>query len=227
NEAELVPWGGAGEIDRAFHPVAIGKSPVGRVAATMRPHIANGTVAGDPSLTQTEWAAFKGLTVFAGYPLLVSGRLLGVIALYGKQPLGEATLLALPALVDQIALGMDRKQLEDQFRQAQKMEAIGHLAGGVAHDFNNLVTVINGFADLLGSHIGGNPEARPLVEEIAKAGNRAAALTRQLLAFSRKQVLQPKVLDLNALIRDLSKMLPRLLGEDIELRLALGAIPSI
>ena len=223
----LVQVGGAGEVDPTQACIAIGETPVGRVAATLRPHVANGTIADDPSFTQTEWVAFKGLTVFAGYPLLVSGRLLGAIALYGKQPLGDATLLALAALVDQIALGMDRKQLDDQFRQAQKMEAIGHLAGGIAHDFNNLVTVINGFADLLGDHIGGNPEARPLVEEIAKAGNRAAALTRQLLAFSRKQVLQPKVLDLNALIRDLSKMLPRLLGEDVELQLALGAIPPI
>jgi two-component system, cell cycle sensor histidine kinase and response regulator CckA len=114
-----------------------------------------------------------------------------------------------------------RKLLEDQFRQAQKMEAVGRLAGGIAHDFNNLLTVITGFSELLENLVEADDQARPLVEEIGKAGKRAAALTRQLLAFSRKQVLQPKIIDLNALVRDLAKMLPRLLGEDIELNLSL------
>ncbi len=110
-----------------------------------------------------------------------------------------------------------RKQLEEQFRQAQKMEAVGRLAGGVAHDFNNMLTVINGYSELLLSEPDLPAAHKSRVEEIKKAGDRAAALTRQLLAFTRQQVLQPEVLDLSAVISDLGKLLVRLIGEDIEL----------
>jgi len=111
----------------------------------------------------------------------------------------------------------ERRNMEMQLRQAQKMESIGRLAGGVAHDFNNLLTVINGYGDLvLKSVPAGDPVYRQ-VGEIRKAGGRAAELTMQLLAFSRKQVLQPKVLSLNDIVRDADQMLRRVIGEDIEL----------
>jgi len=111
----------------------------------------------------------------------------------------------------------DRRELEEQFRQTQKMEAIGRLAGGVAHDFNNLLTVINGYSELILRNMkGDDPIYRQLVE-IDKAGQRAASLTRQLLAFSRKQVLQPVVLDIKNIMTNLDKMLHRLLSENIEL----------
>jgi len=109
----------------------------------------------------------------------------------------------------------ERKLLEDQLRQAMKMEAVGRLAGGVAHDFNNSLAVITGYADLLQLHLAPDDPLRKHAEEIGKAGRRAAALTRQLLGFSRKQVISPVVLDLNAVIEELEKMLHRLIGEDI------------
>jgi len=111
----------------------------------------------------------------------------------------------------------ERRRLEEQLRQAQKMEAVGRLAGGVAHDFNNLLTIIIGYSDLLLEKLSACDGMRPPVEEIKKAADRAASLTRQLLAFSRKQMLQPHILDLNSLLTNLDEMLRRMIGEDIEL----------
>ncbi len=112
-----------------------------------------------------------------------------------------------------------RRALEEQLRQSQKMEAIGRLAGGVAHDFNNILTIIAGYSELLlHRHLDDEhtPQRRD-VEQIEKAAYRASSLTRQLLAFSRQQVLEPQVLELKEIIKDMGKMLPRLIGEDIEL----------
>src|SRR6267378_3899000 len=116
----------------------------------------------------------------------------------------------------------DLKLLEGQFRQSQKLEAVGSLAGGVAHDFNNLLTVIGGYSQMVMDQIGSSDPQYGRVEEILKASERAAALTRQLLAFSRQQVLEPKILDLNAIVSDTERMLRRLLPANIELVTALS-----
>jgi signal transduction histidine kinase/CheY-like chemotaxis protein len=115
-----------------------------------------------------------------------------------------------------------REQLEGQLRQAQKMEALGRMAGGVAHDFNNLLTVIRGHSDLLLDRLQAEDPLYRSCQQIRKTSDRAASLTRQMLAFSRMQVLQPKVLDLNELIVDMGKLLRRLVREDIEFSLRLG-----
>jgi len=112
----------------------------------------------------------------------------------------------------------DRKRLEEQFRQSQKMEAVGRLAGGIAHDFNNLLMVIQGYADLMADRLPQGDSLRRSAEQIQTAARRATSLTQQLLAFSRKQMLAPKVLNIYSVAGDMEKILRRLIGEDIELR---------
>jgi len=124
----------------------------------------------------------------------------------------------------------DQKGLEKQLRQSQKMEAIGQLSGGIAHDFNNLLSVIIGYSDVMEERLPANDPLQKMCVQIKKAGQSAASLTRQLLAFSRQQVLEPKILDLNAIVRNVEKMLRRLIGEEIDfstaLELALASIKA-
>jgi len=146
----------------------------------------------------------------------------------------DRTPLACLVSVDTVAVGgrpralvslidmTERKQAETRLRHSQKLEAVGQLAGGIAHDFNNLLTVINGYCDRMGASIERSNPLRQELDLIQRAGQRAAALTRQLLAFSRRQVLQMEVLDLNAVVRDMEMMLGRLLGEHVVIETRLG-----
>jgi two-component system cell cycle sensor histidine kinase/response regulator CckA len=122
----------------------------------------------------------------------------------------------------------ERRALEQQLQQSQKMEAVGRLAGGIAHDFNNLLMVISGYSEFLLDRLGPDPALRGPAQEIAGASQRASSLTRQLLAFSRKQMLAPKILDLNGVVTENLKMLTRVIGEDIDLLMvpasSLGAV---
>ena len=121
----------------------------------------------------------------------------------------------------------ERKELEEQYRQSQKIQAVGQLAGGIAHDFNNLLVVIGGYADLVAEELGPSHRSRRDVDEIRTATRSAATLTRQLLAFSRRQILQPQVLDLNHVLRRMQHMLGRVIGENITLVMNLTALGRV
>src|SRR5260370_21805587 len=115
----------------------------------------------------------------------------------------------------------EQKQLQTRLAQTERMEAVGQLASGVAHDFNNVLTIIKGYSSMLMERNPQGPDARAAME-IQQAADRAASLTHQLLAFGRRQTLQPRVLDLNAIVRGLEKMLRRVLSENVDLRIAAG-----
>lgn len=148
----------------------------------------------------------------------------GIDVSFWTAPLRDADG-AVIGIVEVVADNTDRKRLEEQFRQAQKMEAVGRLAGGVAHDFNNLLTVITGYCQMLLDRFPVGDSTREDMLQVLKAADRATALTRQLLAFSRKQIVQPKVVELGALVTDMQQMLKRLLGVNIEL--ILGIDPNL
>jgi PAS domain S-box-containing protein len=137
----------------------------------------------------------------------------------------NARLALLTDVTERMQGEASRRHLEEQLRQAQKMEAIGSLAGGVAHDFNNLLTIISGYSAIIQRQLPPGDPIQDLVGEISQAGIRAASLTRQLLAFSRKQILEPKVVNLNDRVLDVEKLLSRLIGEDVDLACALD--PSL
>jgi len=171
------------------------------------------------------------LRVFAeGVATGQGGRLLGLQVRHRDGSYRSLEAIGRYLLDDPVVRGVvinardvtERRSLERQLLQAQKMEAVGRLAGGIAHDFNNILTAIFGYADLLTEEFPAGSPARQDLEEIRKAATRASALTRQLLAFSRQQVLAPMVLSVNDLVDDVDKMLRRLVGEDVELRLNLA-----
>ncbi|MFS8084368.1 MAG: ATP-binding protein, partial [Acidobacteriota bacterium] len=159
-------------------------------------------------------------------PMTIMGRTVGCVEIQsyqaGAYQQEHATAMRMAAnlaanAVENVTL-MEREQAKgEQLRQSQKMEAIGHLAGGVAHDFNNLLTAITGYSDLALRRVDLSEPLRKNIEHIRKAGLRAAALTSQLLAFSRKQVMQARIIDLNVIVTDMDNLLCRLIGEDIDL----------
>jgi two-component system, cell cycle sensor histidine kinase and response regulator CckA len=327
--------------------VALGQFKIGRIARDRKPHLTN-TVLGDPEVNDQEWARREGMVAFAGHPLIVEGRVVGVMALFARHALSDAAMSTLGSVADHIALGIERHRsaealqtveertrfalvtagvgiwdmdyatgvlqwsetlesqyglqkgtfrgtfdafverihpddratvletvgkavqsgrdfsvlnravwpdgtvrwlsgggrvllgkqgepvravgislditeshsLEEQFHQAQKMEVIGQLAGGVAHDFNSQLTVILGYCELLLAE-SDSDDRRSDITEIQKAGMRAAALTRQLLTFSRKEIIEPTRLDLNAVVSEMCAMVGRLIGEDVAIELDL------
>ncbi len=218
----------------------IGESLSGIVAATGEPLLVTDP-ANDPRLIPPHRDIYRelGIQAFLGVPVKIEGRVVGVLSIRTKREQGfsEWDLPIARAFASQAAVALENARLyqetrhaheelsrtRDQLTQAQKMEAVGRLAGGVAHDFNNILTVIMTRSELMLRGL--RPEddrPRQHLTLIQEAADRAAALTRQLLAFSRKQVLQPKVLAPNELVAGMAKMLRDLIGEDIELRTVLG-----
>ncbi len=171
-------------------------------------------------------ARAAGLRSMVVVPILFAGRLLGAMEMYSAIPREpEPELLPLLSglgsilgeFIDRIRVVEGLRLREERLRQSEKMEAIGRLAGGIAHDFNNMLTAILGFSEELLERLGPDSPCRADLEQIHRAGERSADLTRQLLAFGRRQMLQPRVIDLNATIAGMEPMLRRLLGEKVRL----------
>jgi two-component system cell cycle sensor histidine kinase/response regulator CckA len=152
--------------------------------------------------------------------IVIHGRKRTIEATYTPDFAADKSIAGFIVLLHDIT---DRRALEDQFRHAQKMEAIGRLAGGIAHDFNNILSVMNGYARIIEHELHGNERLGPMSAEIHRAGERAARLTQQLLAFSRKQVSQPRIVRVDDLLRDDETMLRRLVSDAVFLEMAPGA----
>ncbi len=169
-----------------------------------------------------------GTPIEEGFRRAMAERTVFTFDLHEKSRNRRYSITAMPDSGDSILVRFsditERLQLENQLRQAQKLESLGRLAGGVAHDFNNLLTVINGYSDLMLKALDPHSPLHSQASEINKAGERAAGLTSQLLAFSRKQVIEARALNVNAIINDTERMLRRLIGEDIEFVTALDPL---
>jgi GAF domain-containing protein/ActR/RegA family two-component response regulator len=230
-------WGDGAEV-MSRQPLKVGQSLIGLVARSGEPTIVEDP-ANDPRLLPNYQDSMRqlGYRAWMGVPLKVGGRVGGVLGIRTKRESGfsRGDLAIAEAFASQAAVALENSRLyqetrqaydqlsdtQDQLSQARKMEAVGRLAGGVAHDFNNLLMVMTGRSQLLLRQLGAEDPVRPGIELIEKTADRAADLTRQLLAFSRKQMLQPEVLNLNATVSSMGEMLQRVIGEDIALVTAL------
>lgn len=225
-------WSEGKEYDVSeLPPMAMSESPHSRAVATGEVVITNNFqeamgdlprvdlgLKADPSLPQSSLAV----------PMTVMGKVVGgvevqstTVAAYTE---AHGTAMQMAAnltanALENVRLLQSEAEKAEQLRHSQKLESVGMLAGGIAHDFNNLLTVINGYGELLSGSIPADDPKRKAVEAILEAGDRAAGLTSQLLAFSRKAIVQPATVDLNDAVRNVKKMLGRLIGEDIELTL--------
>lgn len=214
-----------------------GSSPVGTAVKTRRPVVCHDFLK-DPLVKPWREDAIQcGYNASLVVPLEQRNQVFGTLSVYAKDAdsFDSAEIALLSELAEDLAYGLQALRIEaehrsvrealaaseEQFRQSQKMEAIGQLAGGIAHDFNNLLTAILGYSSMAEHILEEKHRVRGYITEITKAAERAASLTRQLLAFSRRQIMQPKHVDLNDVVTNLVKMLERLVGEHISMQLRL------
>ena len=209
--------------DGPHRHVPVGQFMIGLIAAEKKPHLTN-QVIGDPRVLNQEWAKQEGMVAFAGHPLIVDDRVVGVLAIFARHPLSELVLEGLGSIANEIASCIERKQaeaartaIEARLQHAEKLATVGRLAGGVAHEFNNMLAVILGFTELSLRRVDAAQPLHADLLEIQKAAQRSADLTRQLLAYARKQTAQPIRLDLNDAVSNLLAMLRRLTGENIDI----------
>jgi signal transduction histidine kinase/ActR/RegA family two-component response regulator len=212
-----------GSADRPPLDLPITRRERDRVLIDGQPFVTN-SLLDDPRRGDLAWAADEGYVAFLAHPVSVEGRVLGLVGAFARRAFEATELSTVGLAADDIARSIDRRSVDDalreselQTRQLQKMEAVGRLAGGIAHDFNNLLTVITGRTYLLLQGLAEDHPHRKGIQTIEATAQRAAMLTRQLLAFSRKQILAPTVLDLNEVVAGFTEILHRLIGEDIEL----------
>ena len=227
------------KVNLTWNDEPLGRGPTGTALREGKPSV-NHSFLTDPNCASwREFATQYGFVSSIGLPLIVHGKIFGALTLYASEmnAFKDEELALVSELAGDLAFALDaiqlRKQaeeerkvrlmLEDQLRQSQKMEAIGRLAGGIAHDFNNLLMVIMAQTEMLSLQLNGPALAK--TESVMKSARRAAELTHQLLAFSRKQIVQPKVVSMNPIILDIAKMAGHLLGENIEIATALCEEP--
>ncbi|MET0623971.1 MAG: PAS domain S-box protein, partial [Pyrinomonadaceae bacterium] len=227
-------WGGQEVEVSGLPPIPVSDNPHGRAVVT------GVLVITDDLQAAPRLRAVTGGTISTApppprssliVPMSIMGRTVGAVEVLSTEPLSSqqvhATAMQMAAnlaasAIENVRLIEQERLRAEQLRQSQKMEAVGQLAGGVAHDFNNLLTAITGYSDLTLRKLEHGGPLRANIEEIKRASGRAEILTRQLLAFSRQQVLKPKVFNLNVVISDMEKMLKRLIQEDIDIRLQLA-----
>ena len=210
-------------VDGTHRRVPLGCYKIGTIATDEEKKFLTNSVTVDPRIHNHAWAERLGLVSFAGYKLH-DGRdnPTGVFAMFAQHPLSDEDDAFLSHLAETTSKVIMDHQAEEELRQSQKLEGVGQLAGGIAHEFNNLLQAIGGYAGYAMEGLDPGEQRHDDLEQVLKATDRATALTRQLLGFSRRHAIQPKSIDANAAVHDLAKLMRPTIGEHIALDLALG-----
>jgi PAS domain S-box-containing protein len=209
--------------DGGHRRVPLGCYKIGQIATGEEKKRVSNNVTTDPRVHDHEWAKGLGLVSFAGYKLHdARGNTTGLLAMFAKHPISEEDDAFLSHLAETTSKVIMDHHAEEELRQSQKLEGVGQLAGGVAHEFNNLLQVIDGYTCSGMEGLAPEEERYSDLDQVRKAAERATALTRQLLGFSRRRAIEPKSIDANLVVRDLVKLIRPAIGEHISLDLALG-----